>query len=146
MTSDHHWQEGLTPDPSSYFGFIYELHHMPTGLRYIGKKQFWASSGKSKRRDTNKAGDWKEHHWKPSDWRTYASSSKHVKEMMTDKSEWEFCILSQQTCLRNLNYAEAQQMYYAGVGCLRDLDGELIYLNRKIPEFYGAVDENYDPS
>ncbi len=144
MNSDHHWQEGDAPDPDNHFGYIYEMHHMPTGHRYIGRKQFWSSTGKRKHPLTDIRGTkWVAHHWKPSDWRTYVSSSKVVNEMMTNKDEWEFAIIQQLTCKRDMSYAEPAQMYRRGVGVKRLENGELLYLNKHIPDFHGAVSGNF---
>ena len=145
MNSDHHWQEGLEPDADKHFGFIYEMHHLPTGHLYIGRKQYWASSGAVKSRHTNIRTDkWKPHHWKPSDWRTYSSSSKTVKKMLGNILDWEFSIVQQCVCMQDLSYAEPWQMHDRGVGLTRMDDGSLLYLNKHIPDFHGAVSEYYD--
>lgn len=148
MISDHHWQEGLPPEPDTHFGYVYEIHHMPTGKKYIGRKQFWFRSGKGpKQADTDIRGKkWKDWHWKPSDWRTYTGSptDKDLKHLLkTRKDEFEFSIIQQCVSKRDLSFAEPAQMHRRGVGVLRDEDGELVYLNRHIPECYGAVTEWY---
>lgn len=148
MTSDHHWQEGLPPEPGSYFGFVYEITHLPTGKRYIGRKQYWfRAAGGPKQADTDIRGKkWKKHHWKPSDWRTYTGSPTDpaLKRLLkTSPQDFEFAIIQQCVSKRDLSFAEPAQMHRRGVGSLRDDEGELVYLNRHIPECYGATTEWY---
>ncbi|EHM6953357.1 hypothetical protein KGV31_002156 [Vibrio parahaemolyticus] len=51
--------------PNGYRGFVYVLKDRETGLKYIGKKDFWCK----------KKGVWAE-----SDWRTYQGSSDITKK------------------------------------------------------------------
>jgi hypothetical protein len=147
VTSDHHWI-GLKPEPSAYFGFVYEMHHCPSGKKYIGRKNFWFSSGKAKVRPTNiRSKKWKSWHWVPSDWRWYRGSPTVNKQFIhedTHKDDWEHILLGQYVCARDLSYAEPQIMYRRGVGHLRDDDGELVYLNHTIPKFNGATTEYFE--
>ena len=132
----HHWI-GVAPDPSSFFGFVYEIHHLSTGKRYIGRKQYWFSSGKGKRAVKDKASPkWKQLLWKESDWRTYTSSSKDlnaaVKEYGTD--DFEFVILDQFTNSRDLAYAETITLAQRDALRIVDEDDEHVYYNKSIPD------------
>ena len=136
----HHWVDGVgdlvVPDPSKYFGFIYEIRQLSTGMRYFGKKQYHFAAGKKGQRVKDKLHPkWKDWLWKPSDWPYYKSSSKHILKAMKDTPEddWEFEILSQHTNSRDLHYAEVDALVKADALKLVDDDGEYIYYNRSIP-------------
>lgn len=69
----------------NYYGFVYEIEHLETGKKYIGKKFFWSSKilNKTKTRKRRKRvlveSDWKEY---------YGSSEllkKDIQEMGADK-------------------------------------------------------------
>jgi hypothetical protein len=131
---DHHWQEGLRPDPDNNFGFIYEVRELDTGRRYIGLKQYWFSAGNAKRRVHDVLHPrWTPHHWKPSDWRTYTTSSKELNEAMAKKGldNYEFCILAEYTNKRDLLYAEVETILKADALTLVDSEGEYIYYNKR---------------
>lgn len=66
------------------FGFIYLITHIPTGKRYLGRKQFYSSRTLKKGKKelaamTDKRGSKKKKVVKESDWRTYQSSNEFLK-------------------------------------------------------------------
>ena len=132
----HHWV-GLRPDPSKFFGFIYSIHHLSTGKRYIGKKQYWFSAGKKGQRvkDLNNP-KWNRLLWKDSDWRFYTSSSKDLNAAIKEcgKDDFEFTILSQHSNSRDLHYSEVEALVDADALVLVDEDGAYVYYNKSIPD------------
>lgn len=60
------------------FGFIYRLTHIPTGTKYIGKKQFHSKT----KRPPLKGKKRKRLCIKESDWREYYSSSEDMKALL----------------------------------------------------------------
>jgi hypothetical protein len=139
MASDHHWKDGATlvPDPSRFFGFLYEIHELATGRLYVGIKQYWFSSGRSKRRCTDRQSEkWVEWHWKESDWRTYTGSSKELNQEISKHGldNFEFRIIGQYPCSRSLRYAEANYLHKADALTLKDDDGEYVYYNKSIQD------------
>ena len=139
MNSDHHWVDGATlvPDPSQYFGFMYQIHELDTGRLYVGIKQYWFSSGKSKRRCMDKQSEkWTPHHWKESDWRSYTGSSKKLNQEIKSKGleNYEFSIIGQYPCSRSLRYAEANYLHKVDALTLKNDEGEYVYYNESIQD------------
>jgi hypothetical protein len=60
------------------FGFVYRITHLPSGLKYIGKKQFFSKNRKPPLKGKKR----KRIVIKESDWRTYFSSSEELKKML----------------------------------------------------------------
>lgn len=69
--------------PENTFGFIYEITHIPSGKKYIGKKQVMSYrtlpplKGEKKKRKVVKEGDWK----------TYYGSHAEVKKLVKESKE-----------------------------------------------------------
>ena len=136
---DHHWVDGrsLIPNPTLFFGFLYEIHELDTSRLYVGMKQYWFSSGKAKRRCMDKQSpNWKDWHWRESDWRTYTGSSKELQKEIKSKglNNYEFSILAQYPCSRSLRYGEANYLHKCDA--LTELldDGEYRYYNKSIQD------------
>ena len=81
--------------PENTFGFIYEITHLPTGKKYIGKKQLLSERNvklgkketeilKEERKLEKKKGKTpsKKKVIKESDWKTYYGSHQEIKEMV----------------------------------------------------------------
>ena len=77
----------LTDMPEDIFGFIYEVTHIPTGRKYLGKKQLISVTKKplgkkelaeikDKRAKTYKIVK------KESDWKTYYGSHSEIKSLI----------------------------------------------------------------
>ena len=84
MDNTGHWEyKGLELEPSKAVGFVYLIIDLEDNRKYIGKKNF---SGRGK---LNKG--------KPSNWKTYTSSSKFLQELIKTKGEekFKFVILEQ---------------------------------------------------
>lgn len=69
--------------PEGTFGFIYQVTHMPTGKKYIGKKQLLSYrtlpplKGERKKRKVIRESDWK----------TYYGSHPEVKKLVKESKE-----------------------------------------------------------
>jgi hypothetical protein len=82
------------PEPQP-FGFIYEVTHVPTGRKYLGKKQLISVQNKplGKRELaelTDKRASKKKKVIKESDWKTYYGSNPEIKQLIKDKKQSEF--------------------------------------------------------
>jgi hypothetical protein len=85
----------LTDMPEHTFGFIYEVTHVPTGRKYLGKKQLISVQNKplGKRELaelTDKRASKKKKVIKESDWKTYYGSNPEIKSLIKDKKQSEF--------------------------------------------------------
>lgn len=72
--------------PEGSFGFIYEITHLPSGRKYVGKKQLLSNrtlpplKGEKKKRKIVKESDWK----------SYYGSHPEVKALVKEGKELEF--------------------------------------------------------
>lgn len=112
-------------NPADWFGFIYEIEHLPSGRTYIGKKFF-----KHKRQKTKKD----KSRTKESDWRDYTSSSELLNDLITEspKTDFAFRILRLCSGKCELSYTEEELCFARDVLRARTADGTLKYLNRTI--------------
>ena len=85
----------LSNMPEDIFGFIYEVTHLPTGRKYLGKKQLISVTKKplgkkelallqNKRAKTYKIVK------KESDWKTYYGSHSEIKGLIKEGKQSEF--------------------------------------------------------
>ena len=85
----------LTDMPEHSFGFIYEVTHVPTGRKYLGKKQLISVQNKPLGKKelaelTDKRSSKKKKVIKESDWKTYYGSNPEIKQLIKDKKQSEF--------------------------------------------------------
>jgi len=85
----------LTDMPEHTFGFIYEVTHVPTGRKYLGKKQLISVQNKPLGKKelaelTDKRASKKKKVIKESDWKTYYGSNPEIKQLIKDKKQSEF--------------------------------------------------------
>jgi hypothetical protein len=85
----------LSDMPEDIFGFIYEVTHLPTGRKYLGKKQLISVTKKAlgkkelaliidKRASKSKIVR------KESDWKTYYGSHSEIKSLIKEGKQSEF--------------------------------------------------------
>jgi hypothetical protein len=85
----------LSDMPEDIFGFIYEVTHLPTGRKYLGKKQLISVTKKAlgkkelaliidKRASKSKIVR------KESDWKTYYGSHSEIKGLIKESKQSEF--------------------------------------------------------
>lgn len=82
------------PEPQP-FGFIYEVTHIPTGRKYLGKKQLISIQNKPLGKKelaalTDKRASKKKKVIKESDWKTYYGSNPEIKCLIKEGKQLEF--------------------------------------------------------
>lgn len=105
--------ESMEDMPEGTFGFIYEVTHIPTGKKYIGKKQLMMNrtlpplKGQKRKRKVVKEGDWK----------TYYGSQSDIKSLLKEGSALDFSriILNFVPSKKLLTYYETKYFFERGV-------------------------------
>jgi hypothetical protein len=104
------------------FGFIYEVTHLPTGKKYLGKKQLISVQKKALGKKelaliTDKRLSKKKTVTKETDWKDYHGSHLEIKQMIKDKKQSEFKreILIFVSSKKLLTYYEDKYLYINGV-------------------------------
>ena len=85
----------ITDMPNSTFGFIYEVTHLPTGKKYLGKKQLMSITNKALGKKelaliTDKRLSKKKTVIKESDWKTYYGSQSEIKQLTKEGNKEDF--------------------------------------------------------
>lgn len=85
----------LSDMPEDIFGFIYEVTHLPTGRKYLGKKQLISVTKKALGKKelallTDKRASKKKIIKKESDWKTYYGSHSEIKSLIKEGKQSEF--------------------------------------------------------
>ena len=103
-----HWYFPTTFDPTTAFGFVYRITHLPTGKSYIGKKNFWSRTRKSVKGKKRKQTVITE-----SNWKEYTSSSNQVNEDIKKfgKDKFQFLIMSLHKTKQELDFAETKTQW-----------------------------------
>lgn len=78
--------ESIEDMPKGTFGFIYEVLHIPSGRRYIGKKVLEFNRTLPPLKGTKR----KRKVVKESDWKTYYGSHKEIKDLINENKQDEF--------------------------------------------------------
>jgi hypothetical protein len=80
--------ESIEDMPENTFGFIYEVEHIPTGRKYLGKKvlQFTRKLPPLKGYKRKRTGV------KESDWKDYYGSQAEIKKLVKEGKESDFKI------------------------------------------------------
>lgn len=121
------------PEPTP-FGFIYEVTHIPSGKKYLGRKQLISVTKKPLGKkelalQTDKRLSKKKTVIKETDWKTYYGSHPEIKQMIKDKKHLEFTreILMFVPTKKQLTYYEDKYLYMKGV-----IEPHSIYYNDNI--------------
>lgn len=85
----------LSDMPEDIFGFIYEVTHLPTGRKYLGKKQLISVTKKPLGKKelallTDKRAKKYKIVKKESDWKTYYGSHSEIKGLIKEGKQSEF--------------------------------------------------------
>jgi len=85
----------LSDMPEDIFGFIYEVTHLPTGRKYLGKKQLISVTKKPLGKKelallTDKRAKTYKIVRKESDWKTYYGSHSEIKQLLKEGKQSEF--------------------------------------------------------
>ncbi len=112
-------------DIQDYFGFVYLIHCIPTGRKYIGRKYFW-----SFRKPTGKSRKVKSE----SDWKKYYGSCPELKVDVNlwGKERFTRTILSLHETKGQCNYEETRQLFLNNVLKESLDDGSPAYYNSNI--------------
>ena len=117
-----HWKNPsrIKLDPDNSFGFVYLIVNLLTGRRYIGKKQYHQYRKGIKAR--------------PSDWRTYTSSSRPLNEDIKrqGKTNFHFEILAEFDTRGGLVYGETHLQHVCNVLTEKDGEDERLFYNQFI--------------
>tara|TARA_B100001287_G_scaffold160399_1_gene134824 strand:- start:211 stop:666 length:456 start_codon:yes stop_codon:yes gene_type:complete len=103
----------ITDFPKDTYGFIYEVVHQPTGLKYLGKKVLYFNrtlpplKGQKRKRKVVKESDWKD----------YYGSHPQIKDLIkeckdtNEWSVWEKKILEICKSKKELTYFECKYLF-----------------------------------
>lgn len=132
-----HWK-GIKVDPSKHIGFVYLIHHMPSGKSYIGRKQIWKAKANAKgcrsRVMDISSPKWNPACWVESDWRVYCGSSKNLLAHMAKhpKKEYTFRVLEVCVSKGELTYCEARAQWKYKVLEEKLPNGEYKFFNGQV--------------
>jgi hypothetical protein len=88
--------ESLEDFPQNTFGFIYEVTHLPSGKKYLGKKVLFFNQKKAltKRELAEYRGPGRKPKYKrvekESDWKTYYGSQENIKQLVKEGKAEDF--------------------------------------------------------
>ena len=116
-------------DIKDYYGFCYLLTDLENGKQYIGRKYFYSIRKKKGIRKKVRS---------ESDWKSYYSSSKKVKQMVLESGHNRFKreILSLYIKKGQVNYNETKLLFQHNVLEAVDENGEKLYYNDNIMNRY----------
>ena len=104
--------------PENTFGFIYEVTHLPTGRKYLGKKQLMSVQNKALGKKelaliTDKRLSKKKTVIKESDWKTYYGSQTEIKQLIKEGNKEDFKreILCYVSTKKLLTYYETKYLF-----------------------------------
>lgn len=101
MKNKHsHWDKKPPVDIENYEGFVYKITHKESGCFYIGRKSFWRRNKRGR-----KLGE--------SNWRTYKSSCKPLKEDIKNGGSDNFTFEILHFCMtrKSLTYWELAEQF-----------------------------------
>jgi hypothetical protein len=120
--------------PYGAFGFVYEVLHIPSGKKYIGRKQLISITTKALGKKelaeiTDKRASKKKKVQKESDWKTYYGSHSEIKQLIKEgkKDEFQRRIIEFAFSPKHLTYLETKYLFSLGV-----LENGDVYFNDNI--------------
>lgn len=130
--------------PEDTFGFIYEITHIPSGKKYIGKKQLLfnrkqALGKKEIALITDRRRSKKKVVTKESDWKSYYGSHNEIRQLIQEGKEEDFLreIVRYVPNKKLLTYYETKELFSRGV-----LEPGSSYYNDNIEGRYYKKDFN----
>jgi hypothetical protein len=128
--------------PEDSFGFIYEVTHLPTGRKYLGKKQLISVTKKALGKKelaliTDKRASKSKIVKKESDWKTYYGSHLEIKQLIKEGKQLEFSreILIFTSNKKLHTYYENKMLFIKGV-----VEPDSNYINDNIEGRYFRKD------
>jgi len=117
--------ESIEDVPEGAVGFVYEITHIPSGKKYIGKKVLVHRRTKPPLKGYKR----KRVTYVESDWKTYYGSSDEVKQLLTESSESKFKREILHFCdnKKTLSYLETKELFNRSV-----LENQDKYFNKNI--------------
>jgi len=118
--------ESISDFPEGIYGFIYEITHIPTGKKYIGKKVLYFERNKKlgkkelevlkeerKAKGIGGRVPLKKKVVSESDWKTYYGSNQEIKDLIKEGKHSEFSreILTLVTSKKLLTYYECKELF-----------------------------------
>jgi len=111
--------ETIEDFPKDTFGFVYEVTHLPTGKKYLGKKVLTFNHKKAltKKELAEYAGPGRKPKWKrvekESDWKTYYGSQENIKNLVKEgkSSDFKREILFLASDKKTLTYLETKMLF-----------------------------------
>ena len=124
-----HWEYSQEFNPDDWFGFIYRIVEINSGKEYLGKKQFHQHLRVVVKNKKNR-----KKVIKPSNWKTYTSSSTHVNNAiaLNGKENYKFIIESLHVSKASLHYEEVRVQILEDVLREKMEDGTRKYFNGQI--------------
>jgi hypothetical protein len=130
----------LSDIPENTFGFIYLITHLPSGKKYLGKKQLMSVTNKTLGKKelaalTDKRLSKKKQIIKESDWKTYYGSQPEIKQLVKEGNKEDFKreILCFVPTKKLLTYYETKYLFINEV-----LEKQDQYINNNIlGKFFG---------
>ncbi len=108
--------------PEGTFGFVYEVLHIPTQKKYVGRKQIISVTTKALGKKelaelTDKRASKKKKVQKESDWKTYYGSHSEIKQLIKEGKTEEFkrTILQFAFSPKHLTYLETKYLFSLSV-------------------------------
>ena len=92
--------------PEGVFGFVYEVHHITTGKKYIGKKQLISNrtlpplKGERKKRKVSKESNWKDYYGSQTEIKQLVKESESLQEF--DRRILRYCFSKKELTYREL--------------------------------------------
>lgn len=104
--------ESIEDFPQHTYGFIYQVTHLPSQKKYIGKKVLYHNKTLPPLKGTKR----KRKIVKESDWKTYYGSQKEIKDLVKQSlpSEFERLILYIAFSKKLLTYYELKYLFSRG--------------------------------
>ena len=117
--------ESIDDMPSGCIGFIYEVTHIPSGKKYIGKKSLYHK----KTRPPLKGQKRKRVEFVESDWKTYHGSHEEIKGLLKENGSeiFERKIMEFAKTKKRLSYLETKYLFKLEV-----LENQSQYFNSNI--------------
>ena len=98
--------ESIEDMPEGVFGFVYEVHHITTGKKYIGKKQLISNrtlpplKGEKKKRKVSKESNWKDYYGSQTEIKQLVKESQSLQEF--DRRILRYCFSKKELTYREI--------------------------------------------